>query len=77
MIIGSIDIEVDATDDLSGIDRVEFYINDELKATDTTKPFNWTWDERTPFKFRYTIMVTAYDIAGNSAMNEIMVWRFL
>ena len=73
MIIGGIDIEVDAYDE-DGIDKVEFYIDKKLKSTDTNEPYTWTWDERAFGK--RTIRVTAYDKAGNSASDEIEVWKF-
>lgn len=69
MIIGSITIEVNATDNLSGIDKVEFFIDEESKYNDTTSPYNWSWDE-TAF-FRHSIKVVAYDEAGNEAIDEI------
>ena len=73
MIIGGIDIEVDAYDK-DGIDRVEFYINKKLKATNTTEPYTWMWDERA-FGFRM-IEVKAYDTAGNSNTARIRVLIF-
>jgi len=76
LIIGSIDIEVNATDDLLGVDKVEIYIDNKLKTTDTSEPYSWTWDERTPFRFRHMIKVIAYDVAGNNASDEITVWKF-
>jgi len=76
LIIGYIDIEVEASDEESGINRVEFYIDGELKYNDTTEPYIWTWDERTPFRFRHTIKVIAYDEAGNYASSEISVRKF-
>jgi len=76
LIIGTIDIEVAASDDQTGIERVEFFIDDELKETDITEPYNWTWDEKTRFRFRHTIKVIAYDEAGNYATSEISVRKF-
>jgi len=73
IIIGGIDIEVDAYDK-GGIDRVEFYINKKLKSTDTTEPYTWTWDERV-FGSRM-IKVKAYDNTGNSNIAKIRVLIF-
>ena len=70
IIVGSIDIEVDA----EGATRVEFYIDGELEATVTEKPHIWKWDE---FSFgRHTLKVVAYDNAGNSDTDEMTVWKF-
>ena len=73
LIIGDIDIEVNAVD-FSGIDRVEFYIDNEHVETVTTPPYNWMWNE-TAF-FRHTIKAVAIDNYENDAEQEITVWKF-
>ena len=75
IIVGSINIEVQASDYESGIDRVEFYIDNELKKTDNLAPYSWMWKEHTPFRFRHTIKAVAYDMEGNSAVKEVKVWK--
>ena len=79
LIIGDIDIKVDAKDYWVGINNVEFYIDGELKANDTTLPYNYTWkkDRTRFFGHRHTIKIVAYDETGNSATDEIKVWRLL
>ena len=67
-------IEVDATDNESGIERVEFYIDGELKNTDTDAPYSWIWKDASTRK--HTIKVTAFDHAGNSDSQEITVWKW-
>jgi hypothetical protein len=74
VIIGSIDIEVDAYDTGSGIDYVEFYIDNVIKDTSYGPIYNWTWSELS-FR-RHYIKVVAFDNAGNSAFDEIRVWKF-
>lgn len=74
IIIGKIDINVTASDNDSGMDRVIFYIDNQPTWNDTAAPFGWTWSERTFFK--YTIKVVAYDKAGNSAPASLVVWKF-
>lgn len=74
LIIGKIDVEVDVPDCLYGIDEVEFYVNDELKSTESTEPYSWTWDEQEVF-YLYTVKVIAYDNEGNSAEDDINVWK--
>lgn len=76
IIIGRITIEVDASDSGSGMDYVEFYIDNELKYTDHNPPWEWTWKEHYSFK-RMKITAKAYDNAGNSADDEIFVWKFI
>jgi len=77
IIVGSINIEIQASDYESGIDRVEFYIDNELKKTDDIAPYSLRWNEHTPFKFRHTIKAVAYDTSGNSAVEETNVWKFI
>jgi len=77
IIIGSIDIEVDATDEDSGISHVEFYTGQVyklLKNTDDTSPYIWTWNE-IQFGWR-TIKIIAYDKAGNQEKKEIKIWKY-
>ena len=40
IIIGIVDVKVNVGD---SVDKVEFYVNNDLKATDTEAPFEWTW----------------------------------
>jgi len=77
-IIGSIDIEAIVNYDWWGhteVEKIEFYIDDELKETVYSQPYNWTWNERKIGK--HTIKVIAYDMQGNSASKEIEVRKFL
>ena len=75
---GSIDVTVDAVDDFSGIDEVEFYIDNDLKLVDNSSPFTYTWtgDKITILRHRHTIKVVAFDNAGNSASDKINVRKF-
>ena len=78
LIIGKITVIANASDEDSGIEKVEFYINAKLKCTDTTSPYtyNWTWGQ-----FRllhiYSIKVVAYDNEGATAQHSISVRRYL
>ncbi|HWR63446.1 MAG TPA: Ig-like domain-containing protein [Candidatus Thermoplasmatota archaeon] len=74
LIIGKIDVDVNAADDDSGIDRVEFYVNLQLLGNDTTAPYSWLWNQ--PAFFRQTLTVKAYDKEGNMGSKEIEVWKF-
>jgi hypothetical protein len=74
IVLGKIDVTIDATDSQSGVNKVEFYIDDELQSTDTTAPFTWSWTERGLF-LPYTIKVTAYDNAGNTQSDQIKLWK--
>ena len=77
-IIGKIDIEVYVYEDWYGqgsAEKIEFYIDDELKRTVNSEPYLWTWTERKSGK--HTIKVIAYDNEGNTASKEIEVYKFL
>jgi len=78
LIIGKITIVANATDEDSGIEKVEFYINGELKGNDTTEPYtyNWTWD-RLRLIHLFIIKVVAYDNEGATAEECMIVRKFL
>jgi uncharacterized repeat protein (TIGR02543 family) len=58
------------------IEKVEFFINDELKSTDTEAPYRWTWLKRDDRSQKiFTIKVVATDSNGNSGSDEIEVIR--
>ena len=51
----------DATDGVSGIDRVDFSVSGAFQHSDTSSPYEWTW-----IGFgNYSVTATAYDKAGN------------
>lgn len=74
LIIGKIDIEANASDDDSGMDRVEFYANMQFLGNDTTAPYTWLWNQMAFFK--QTITVKAFDKAGNGESKDIIVFKF-
>jgi hypothetical protein len=78
LIIGDIDIIVNASDNVSGIERVEFFIDEELKANFTAPPFSflWTKDNGLHLFHIHIIKSVVYDNAGNSADSKIFVRRF-
>ena len=50
------------SDVMSGIDRVEFSLDEQLQYTDTQSPYEWTWTGLGD----HTVTATAYDLAGNA-----------
>lgn len=76
--IGDIEVTVEATDDLSGIERIEFYVDDILMATDYDEPYTWVWSEDTLYD-THILAVSAYDAEGNIATEtrEVTVLHFL
>jgi len=77
IIIGKIKVKVNATDNISSIKCVKFYIDNILKSNDTFPPYTWTWDTEIFSRFKRIITVEAYDNAGNNACDEIKVWKIL
>jgi hypothetical protein len=75
IIMGKITIKADAMDNQSGMKKVEFYIDDVLKNTDTYPPYEWLWNEL--IIGRHTIKVIAYDSKENFTTDDIMVRKFL
>lgn len=71
----TIRIKVIATDDV-GVSKVEFRIDDVLKATETASradTFSYKWDASTVSTGTHSIKAKAYDNAGNSQQAAISV----
>ena len=74
VVIGKIDVEVSASDYWNGIDKIEFYVDNDLQATITSWPYRWIWDS-TAFG-KKTLRVVAYNDLGNTASDELTLWKF-
>jgi len=68
-IIGQITISVEADDEHSGIEKVEYYLENDLEATVTEVPYNWLWDRAATGFF--DLEIRAYDTVGHVAVDEI------
>jgi len=78
LIIGGITIEADLTNDNSGIEKVEFYINNKLVGNDTTEPYTFCWTrDRVRFIHLYLIKVIAYNEDGAQSVKWMFVKKFL
>jgi hypothetical protein len=78
ILIGRTTISVDADDD-SGIEKVEFKIDDVLKFTDKTDPYEYTFRKVKLLKRfirTYTFTVIAYDDEGKTHTVEMDVLAF-
>jgi ELWxxDGT repeat protein len=59
-------VQVSATaSDNQGVTRVEFYANGALLGTDTTAPYDVSWDTAAGPNGSITLTTRAYDLAGN------------
>lgn len=65
---GEVTVKADASDN-TGVTRVEFYVQDVLKATDTASAYEYKWNTAQYSNGTYTITVKAYDAAGNSSVD--------
>jgi len=80
VIIGKTTVSVYASSLDSNITKVEFYIDDVLKYTDTSPPYTWTFRKTGYIKHlvrRHTITVKAYDGKGMSSTASLDVLAFL
>ena len=72
VVIGRITICASAWDNISGIERMEFYIDDTLKYIDTETPFKWIWDQK--ISGGHILKAAAYDRAGNNITDQKQIW---
>jgi hypothetical protein len=73
-IIGNIEISTRINEIDEEIEKVEFYINDELIGNATEPPYDYLWTEQ-QIAMRHTIKVIAYYGEGNTLVKELPVWK--
>ena len=80
-VIGDITIEVNVSDDETGIEKVEFYgglFGNILLGTETQAPYNFTWTkDRIRLIHLHKLTVVAYDLAGNKKCDSMLVKKIL
>jgi hypothetical protein len=59
---GTITVEAEASDE-SGVNRVEFYVDDEYKSCDDTAPYTFNWNTQTALNGLHTVKAVAFDNA--------------
>ena len=73
MVWGTVNITADASDD-RGISKVEFYADGELKKTDTSSPYSYSWDMTAISRTgSHTVKVIVYDTANQMAEDQHVV----
>jgi len=70
---GTVEIIAVANDD-KDITKVEFYIDEELKFTDTTSPFSYLWYTTSTTNGYHNIKVKAYDTILQSSVAQVGVY---
>ncbi|MBC7128693.1 MAG: PKD domain-containing protein [Thermoplasmatales archaeon] len=68
--IGKIKVIVNASDEQSGMQKVEFYVDGKLEETIYEEPYEWIWNEDTLYDL-HILEVIAYDNEGNYAKDSI------
>ena len=68
-IIGQITFETEVTDEGSGVEDVEFYLENNLEATVTEPPYRWLWDEAATGFFDVELLVT--DKVGHESTDSV------
>jgi hypothetical protein len=73
---GVTQVQVNATDP-TGVTRVEFYVDNVLRAVDTSAPYTWNFDTTTVANGPHTLTVKAYDPTQNigQASETIATWN--
>jgi hypothetical protein len=70
---GQTPIYIEAADSLSGIERIELYVDGSMKATLTEGPYEYTWDTASVSDGSHTIQAKIYDNAGNEGVSTATV----
>ena len=70
LVMGKITSRVDAEDNESGIDRVDFMLDGNICHSDDTSPYEWVMDTATVSWGKHVLSVNGYDRGGNVACDE-------
>lgn len=68
IILLGVTVKADADDAASGVDRVEFLVDGELRAVDNEAPYQWHWDALFEIGF-HDVTARAFDRVGLSAQD--------
>lgn len=69
---GWVDVEADASDDVE-LERVEFWVDGELKSSAATAPFTWSWQTAVYPSGDHVVEARALDTSGNTATDQATV----
>ncbi len=72
IVSGTVIIEASASDDYE-VTKVEFFIDDELKYTDISSPYTYSWDTQTYSNEAHKVKAIAYDNVNQTDYHEISV----
>src|SRR5260221_515213 len=57
--------------DDAGIEKVEFYVDNQLKYTDSSTPYELTWDTLAETEGAHALKAVAFDAKGNTATAKV------
>ncbi|HEU4412140.1 MAG TPA: PHB depolymerase family esterase [Polyangiaceae bacterium] len=66
---GTVTVTAAAADD-QGVARVEFFVDGDLVATDTTAPYSFAWDTAAESNGPHALRAVAFDTAGQSTADN-------
>ena len=69
---GTVAVKGTASDNV-GVTKVELFVNGSLYASGTVSAYSFSWNSLTKANGAYTLMVKAYDAAGNTRSASITV----
>jgi hypothetical protein len=69
---GVVPVQVAATDNV-GVTRVEFYVDNVLRAASTAAPYVWDFNTASVANGTHTVSAWAYDAAGNVGQTSLTV----
>ncbi len=69
---GTVSVTATASDNV-GVSKVEFYIDNVLKSTDTSSPYAYSWDTTGYSNGNHDVKAIAYDAADNTDQDQISV----
>jgi hypothetical protein len=72
---GSVNITASASD-FNGISKVEFYVDNVLKYTDTTSPYSYSWDPTQNALGSHILTAKAYDLSNNVGTSQPVAVTF-
>lgn len=65
----TVTVSIDASDNV-GVTKVEYYVDNLLKGTETGSPYHFPWDTSAYSAGAHTILAKAYDAAGNVSQSS-------
>lgn len=74
LVIGKITVETEIYSDDTNIEKVEFFLNNELVDFISGSPYKWIWEE--PTNGRFELKAVAYFDDGKSIDDKITIWKF-